>query len=545
MKAIATLLSTMVTILAASVPLAHGQYGGAPAAPGYGPPGPAMGTSPAAAGPGPALPNPYCVPGPYGPQPTMASPYAPSGGGYPPAGGFGPPPRGYSPQQALMQTGYADASYYQGEGAPQLLPNGEAPQGAIPDDYSGFEVYGDPGQFDQMNQFDGMGTPYGGGAQAGGGDPYDVRRHRVWFQSEALLWARHKRMLPPLATTSVLGTIRQTSPFDPVASTLGFPTTTLLFGGNREGQDVKFGSMINFGFWLDPPNEIGIGGRFWILDDDHQNYVASSTSPGLENLAIPIFNVAPGFNKEDAVLIGFQGAPGPQQSGSLFIHMANEILGADAYVRMNMLHWFGQRRDGSVGLFHNWDMLVGYRFTRVNDLLTIHADVSTDLPADISFTDYFRTKNQFHGGLLGISKTLRNGRWSVKAAGNIGFGNMHQTVLIAGTNTVSAGGPPSTTPGAIFTQTTNLGKYNRDHFAYVPEFKLNFGFQVTNIFRVTAGYDFMYWSNVMMAGQQIDRSVNRNLFGGMAGLVPARPEFFYRDTDFWAQGLNFGVIGEF
>ncbi|MEQ8786204.1 MAG: BBP7 family outer membrane beta-barrel protein [Pirellulaceae bacterium] len=560
MKATATQLSTMLTVLAVCVPLAYGQYGGAPAAPGYGPPAPGMGGPMGPYGPGPGMPNPYGpgidAPSPYGTHPYMASPYAPSGAGYPPAGGQGAP-AGYSPQQAMMQAGYANAGYYDDPegGEPQMLPEGQIPEGYVPDDYSGYDMYGEAGPYDDMGQYGAIGAPYGGGPPMGGGgggggggdDPMDVRRHRFWYQSELLLWARHKRMLPPLITTSLPGTPRNAGVTNPIASVLGFPSTTLLFGGNREGSDGEVGGAVDFGFWLDPPNEIGIGGRFWILGDDEQTYFADSlSSPVLNNIGFPLINAQ--LNKEDAQLIGYQGPQNPQQYGQATAYMANEIHGADAYVRLNMLHWFGQRRDGGVGRFHNWDMLVGYRYTQVNDLLTLHGQFYTLAPATtFSFTDHFRTKNQFHGGLLGLTKTVRNGRWSLTALGKVGIGNMHQSVLVTGTNSRAVGmGAPIVTPGGIFTQTTNIGKYNRDHFAYVPEFKIDVGYQVTDIFRVTAGYDFLYWSNVMMAGQQIDREVNRTLLsGGVGVLPPSRPAYYYRDTDFWAMGLNFSVIGEF
>ena len=54
------------------------------------------------------------------------------------------------------------------------------------------------------------------------------------------------------------------------------------------------------------------------------------------------------------------------------------------------------------------------------------------------------------------------------------------------------------------------------------------------------GYNFMYWSNVVRPGDQIDRNINPNLapvFGGTAGGVgAAAPARLNRETDFWAHG---------
>jgi hypothetical protein len=50
----------------------------------------------------------------------------------------------------------------------------------------------------------------------------------------------------------------------------------------------------------------------------------------------------------------------------------------------------------------------------------------------------------------------------------------------------------------------------------------------------------VYWNNVMLAGNQIDRSINPSqLPGPVVGEL--RPLFNFQRTDFWAMGLNFGV----
>jgi hypothetical protein len=60
------------------------------------------------------------------------------------------------------------------------------------------------------------------------------------------------------------------------------------------------------------------------------------------------------------------------------------------------------------------------------------------------------------------------------------------------------------------------------------------------------GYSFLYWSNVWRAGDQIDRVVDVTQIPNFAppDVQPtgfARPGVPFRTSDFWAQGLNFGV----
>jgi hypothetical protein len=59
------------------------------------------------------------------------------------------------------------------------------------------------------------------------------------------------------------------------------------------------------------------------------------------------------------------------------------------------------------------------------------------------------------------------------------------------------------------------------------------------------GYTFLYWSQVVRPGNQIDTTVNTTQvpthpeFGPLTG--PAQPMVPFRTTDFWAQGISLGV----
>ena len=90
---------------------------------------------------------------------------------------------------------------------------------------------------------------------------------------------------------------------------------------------------------------------------------------------------------------------------------------------------------------------------------------------------------------------------------------------------------------------TNIDEYGDDDFAVVPEVGITLRYQLTCRLRATFGYSFIYWSDVARPGEQIDTRLNPNLFPPeqvpFSGAL--RPRFVFRDTDFWAQGLNFGV----
>jgi hypothetical protein len=97
----------------------------------------------------------------------------------------------------------------------------------------------------------------------------------------------------------------------------------------------------------------------------------------------------------------------------------------------------------------------------------------------------------------------------------------------------------------LLAQRTNNGTYERDDLAVIPEFGATVGWQLNPCWRVTFGYTFIYWSNVVRAGQQIDRDINVNLLPPEA--IPfegnLRPRFQFNDTDFFVQGISVGLDG--
>ena len=92
-------------------------------------------------------------------------------------------------------------------------------------------------------------------------------------------------------------------------------------------------------------------------------------------------------------------------------------------------------------------------------------------------------------------------------------GNTRQTVRIIGQTTINDPNDPpvQTLPGGLLTQTSNIGMYKQNQFSVVPELNLDLGYQLTDHLKATFGYTFIYWSNVVRAGDQISRDVNPNL----------------------------------
>src|SRR5262249_23460524 len=124
--------------------------------------------------------------------------------------------------------------------------------------------------------------------------------------------------------------------------------------------------------------------------------------------------------------------------------------------------------------------------------------------------DQFSTRNQFYGGQVGAAGGWKFGRFFVDLTGEVAMGGTHQEEeLIRQATVVGRGVAPQVFLGDLLTSPlTNIGSHHKDEFSVVPELTLNVGYQVTPGLRVFAGYTFLYWSNVVRPGQQVDTFVD-------------------------------------
>jgi hypothetical protein len=353
---------------------------------------------------------------------------------------------------------------------------------------------------------------------------------------EFLMWWGRGTSLPPLVTSSPAGTPIGTAP-TPIAGVIGQPTTDILFGSQLAAQKMQPGGRVTFGIWLDPEHNVAAGGRFFGLGGDTTNFsVSSAGGPNDPIIGVPFVHVLPNtppFN--DAYIVAANATP---QAGSISARATtNNIIGADAFTEIMM------SRDSR----RRVDLVAGYQFFRMDDSLQFDTNTSTPVPLPLSFstTDHFQTRNQFHGGQLGLRARMARGQWSLNTLGVFGIGNMNQQVVINGSTTTTAAGVPSTTAGGLFAQPTNIGSYSQNRFAVIPQVISNLHYHVTPNLSFHIGYNFMWISNVALTGDQIDTFINTTQFGGTPVVGPPRPRFQFNDRDYWLQGINYGINWDF
>ena len=329
-----------------------------------------------------------------------------------------------------------------------------------------------------------------------------------WVRAEYLMWWTQGAEVPPLVTAGGTGV-------------LGQPGTTTLFGDDDLNDEWRSGGRISAGIWLNPTQATGIEGNVFALQEETTEFQAARTAPGF--IGRPFFNIQiPG---EDARIVPGLGFT----DGGVAIRATTELQGGELLLRQLV----NQPARNPVAF------LVGYRYMRLDDDLVINESQSGPGPATVSLFDSFDTQNTFHGVDVGVVTELRRNRWSLELIGKMALGNTQSKVTINGaTTTTIAPAAPVTTVGGLLAQSSNIGTFEQDDFAVIPELSATVGFDITDRWRAVAGYTFVYWSRVARAGDQIDRDLNLPLVPGPNTL---RPQFAFEMTDFWAQGVNVGL----
>ena len=79
----------------------------------------------------------------------------------------------------------------------------------------------------------------------------------------------------------------------------------------------------------------------------------------------------------------------------------------------------------------------------------------------------------------------------------------------------------------------------------MPEFGVNINYCLTDRVSLVGGYTLLMLTDVSRTGEQIDLSVNPTQINNGVLAGAARPQSqFTNETDFWAQGMNFGIVIE-
>jgi hypothetical protein len=352
-----------------------------------------------------------------------------------------------------------------------------------------------------------------------------VLGHLYWG-AEILGWSTKGVHAPALLTTSPIGT--------PIADAgiIGQGQTRVLFGDEFLHNEMRPGGRLTIGWWFDPNQYSGIEWHYFELDGQNIVYNAVAAD-GSGILARPIINADTGDN--DAVLIAFPGV----LDGAIRIS-SNLQLTSTGIILRDLL-WGGP--------FARLDYLVGYRHTHLFDSLRTD-EVLDSLDDSSGFdegvlvrrTDQFRAVNQFDGADFGLKGWWsKNGKLAVTGLAKIAVGASNNNVMINGFTLIDGAG----SDGGVLTQSHNIGRRARQEFGIVSEVGIGLEWQPACFWKFNLGYTWFYWSKVARAMDHVNTVVDPDeIAPGNPGVCTC-PDFRFRISSFWAQGLNAGFTYQF
>jgi hypothetical protein len=372
----------------------------------------------------------------------------------------------------------------------------------------------------------------------------------LWFNSEYLLWWVKSSSVPiPLAETgsSVTATFTRGTPSTFAVSLAGART---VLGDSP----LDYGSFTGFretiGGWLDGEQTTGVEVGGFFLGQRSIDSRVSSDALGNPPLAVPYLqsNGSPGLVVVASPPLSALSNP---LVGGISTSSSSRLWGLETNALINL-----DRSDR-----YRLDLLAGIRYLDLSEDFGVGAyqsevEQGADVESVLTTTaDSFHTRNQFYGGQIGARARYGYERLSMSIQAELALGSTHEVLDIGGITTFSSINqvtPAQPTPGGIFAQQSNIGRFTRDQFAVVPEVRLQFNYQLTRYLSGFVGYDFTYWSSVVRPADQLNPSFNlpgSQILGTLTGLggVSSRPEPtpLFNTTDFWAQGISFGLLVRF
>lgn len=355
-----------------------------------------------------------------------------------------------------------------------------------------------------------------------------------WDSDELLIWWPKAQPLPPLVTGS-----RGTPPV------LGPSSTSLIVGSHTINTQAIEGYRLIHGWSLNKDDTLGFEGRFFFLGvRTLSQSISDLGNDRVRSIGVPYLNANTG--KEDVLSLVQPGL----SSAMVTVSTSTRLLGAEANILGNLYASQGVKLHA----------IAGYRYFQANEGLRVESQwlqyptaASGNYQTFGMIADQVDAHNEFHGGQVGLMADAHRGMFYVEVTGKAAIGTNFEMVRLDGaTHLITAAYPIpllQSYHGGVFAQGTNLGQYTRSVFAVVPEATFKVGLKLGDRSRMYVGYNFLYLSDAVRPGDQIDRTLNPAqipLIGrGLPLVGPDRPQVSITRSDFWTQGLVIGFESRF
>lgn len=340
-----------------------------------------------------------------------------------------------------------------------------------------------------------------------------------WGSNELLYWWPMRQPLPSLAVGTRNG------------------TSALLLGGHALDSQPSAGGRFSTGWSTNTAETAGLEVVYFFLGTRtfHQN-VRSFGGGSAPTLGLPYTNAATGLG--EVLTLARPGASDSTLTALTSVRVqgweVNTVANVvdEKYVKLNAL--------------------LGWRYFQVHEGVRLE-QMQIRYPDGIGAirtADQFDAHNRFHGGQLGLQADVRRGIVFCEITAKIAFGQTYEVVKNEGMTVfqpAGLGAPASQIFGGsgLYVQPSNAGRTANGVFAVVPEGTFKFGFRLGDTGRVYVGYSFLYLSDAVRPGDQIDRTLNPAQIPLVSGTAPVlgseRPARLFNRSDFWVQGLVIGL----
>jgi hypothetical protein len=313
-----------------------------------------------------------------------------------------------------------------------------------------------------------------------GWDPCGGDPERFYASADYLLWWIKDSRIPTLVVNQ-------------------FGPGGITSNGGPVDNEERSGGRFNFGYWLGDAGNLAVEIGYLFLG----------------SRGVTVNNSA-----SAALLDPVEGTT--YASGNVPVLLTSRFQGAEANLVANLA------RNQSF----QWDALVGFRWLQLVEAANVNPKQSVQLRGDengtlVIYQSNIHASNDFYGGQIGTRAFYNFGALVANLTAKLAFGGTHEILDVQNQNQ------------AINTQVTNIvttiGGIHRDRFAVVPEVGFNIGYDLTSRLRINLGYTFLDISSLTRPG---DATVTN----GLAANNQVQYSATARSSDFWAQGLNLGML---
>jgi hypothetical protein len=335
----------------------------------------------------------------------------------------------------------------------------------------------------------------------------------AWHDLSLLYWWPMRQPLPPLAVNG--------------------SRANVLLGGRAIDSEPSAGGRFTFGSALNAKHTVGYEiGYFFLGTRSFWDAVRGGPGGQVGTLGVPFVNAQTGAPE---VLVLAQ-PDGP--SATLAVNSAVRVQGWEVNLLSNLY----------AGTHFKLNAILGWRYFQFHEGVGLHTTRvfgATD-PQLQRTSEQFDAHNRFHGGQIGMHADARRGNLFCELTGKVAFGQNYEvvrsegmTILYGPSGTRSFGGT------GLFVQPSTFGRTANGTFAVLPEGTIKLGVRLGESGRLYVGYSFLYLSDAVRPGDQIDRTMGLAQLAVVGAPPVERPARAIQRSDVWVQGVVVGFEARF